>query len=254
MRQGPTLAHGAEPVGISTRNTGPRRGKDPSLGGGDMDGAWTAQDGVGELDRVKGLLARRGPQALHDDELISLLAGPGQARALLRYGLRALAQEPFDALLGRGDVAWLGAARVLAAFELARRAAHGRERRPKLATPQAIADHMAPKVAGLRREEMYVLCFSPRHVLLREVLVGSGTTDSCVVDPKEVMAPAIAARAASFVLVHNHPSGDPQPSDADVALTLQLRDAARLLCLRLVDHVIIGAAGKAASLAALGIL
>lgn len=220
-----------------------------------MDGAWAAKDeGGGELARVRGLLARRGPQALHDDELVALLAGPGLAGALLRDGLRALAQQPFDALLSREDVPWPGAARILAAFELARRAAHGRDRRPKLPTPQAIAEHMAPKLAGLRREEMYVLCFSSRLVLLREVLVGSGSTDTCVVDPKEVLAPAVSARAASLVLVHNHPSGDPQPSDADIALTFQLRDAARLLGLRLVDHVIVGAAGRSTSLAAQGLL
>ena len=67
-----------------------------------------------------------------------------------------------------------------------------------------------------------------------------GSVDQCHVDPREALAPAIACRATGIVLLHNHPSGDPEPSVQDVALTRQLKEGARLLCLRLLDHLVIG--------------
>jgi DNA repair protein RadC len=90
---------------------------------------------------------------------------------------------------------------------------------------------------------VHVLCLNSRNVLLRQVRVAEGSVDQCHVDPREALAPAIACRATGIVLVHNHPSGDPEPSVNDVALTRQLREAGRLLCIRLLDHLVIGDRG-----------
>jgi DNA repair protein RadC len=78
---------------------------------------------------------------------------------------------------------------------------------------------------------------------VREACVAKGSTSHCQVDPREVFAPAVAARASAVVLVHNHPSGDPEPSQLDVTLTLQLRDAGRALCIRVLDHLVLGDRG-----------
>ena len=94
-----------------------------------------------------------------------------------------------------------------------------------------------------------MLCLSSRNVLLRHVRVAEGSVDQCHVDPREALAPAIACRATGIVLVHNHPSGDPEPSVQDVALTRQLREGARLLCLRLLDHLVVGESGYVSMLA-----
>jgi DNA repair protein RadC len=108
-------------------------------------------------------------------------------------------------------------------------------------------------MALLPREHVRVLCFNARHVLLHDAWVGLGTVDSCAVDPREVYLPALRVRAHGVVLVHNHPSGDPEPSVGDVAATRQLLTAGKALGIRLLDHLVIGAEGFV-SLAARGLL
>jgi DNA repair protein RadC len=108
---------------------------------------------------------------------------------------------------------------------------------------------MRPRLANLRREELHVLCLSTSSHLLRHARVAEGSATECHVDPREVFAPAIACRAAAVVLVHNHPSGDPQPSASDLALTRQLAEAGRTLCIRLVDHVVLADGGGFVSIA-----
>lgn len=103
--------------------------------------------------------------------------------------------------------------------------------------------YLRPQLAVLRREVFHVLCFNSRNVLLRDARVAEGTMNLCPVDPREVFAAALAARATAIVIAHNHPSGDPQPSTQDIALTRQLADGARILGLRLLDHLVVGETG-----------
>jgi DNA repair protein RadC len=98
-----------------------------------------------------------------------------------------------------------------------------------------------------------VALLDARNGLLRDLIVSEGTLSSSLVHPREVFKPAILEPAASIVLVHNHPSGDPTPSREDVRLTRQLAECARLLDLRIHDHVVIGR-GRYVSLAERGIL
>jgi DNA repair protein RadC len=84
---------------------------------------------------------------------------------------------------------------------------------------------------------------------MRHARVAVGSVDQCHVDPREALAPAVACRASALVLLHNHPSGDPEPSVQDVALTRQLGEGARLLCIRLVDHLVLSSSGYVSMLA-----
>jgi DNA repair protein RadC len=211
---------------------------------------WTV---TGEVTRTRPMvedarrrLVRLGAAVLADDELVAVVAGvSGEALAqLLEHGLHALSQQPLEALLEHEALSPTGAARLLAAAELARRLAVPRESKaPRLGTPQAIWEWARPRLVGARREEFHVLCLNTRNQLLRHVRVAEGSVDQCHVDPREALAPAIACRASGLVLVHNHPSGDPEPSVQDVALTRQLREGARLLCIRLLDHVVVSGNG-----------
>lgn len=117
----------------------------------------------------------------------------------------------------------------------------------RLQTPEQIAKHMQPLYLGLEREEFHVLCLDSRHYLLRQARVSIGSVDQCYVDPREVFRPALTCRATGIVLLHNHPSGDPEPSAQDVALTRQLRDAGKTLCLRVLDHIVVGSQLRGAS-------
>ena len=113
------------------------------------------------------------------------------------------------------------------------------DRRPVLKTPEEIFKQLAPQLCGLRREVFHVLCLNSRNVMLANVRVAQGGVNACPVDPREVFHAAIRHKAAAVVLVHNHPSGDPSPSDSDLQLTHQLLQGARLLCLRVLDHLVL---------------
>lgn len=197
-------------------------------------------------DEVQRRLIRLGPTALSTAELLSLLLrsdGLVRATQLVDGGLKALLQESPEALIEHRNLEPHEAARVLAAGELARRLHLAPEERPRLQTPAAIYEWARRQLIGLRREEVHVLCLNSRNYLLRHVRISEGAVDQCQVDPREALAPALACRASALVLIHNHPSGDPEPSVLDVTLTRQLREAARLLCIRLLDHVVVSDRG-----------
>ncbi len=201
------------------------------------------------------------PHALDDAELLGLLFGGrsrtvrgiGEALLAAAGGLRALARmEPAELC----NVVGLGrerAAQVLAALELARRAHLAPDGRPRRRTAGEVYRYLAPRLALLRHEVFHVLSFNTRNVLLGDMRVAEGTTDACTVDPREVFRAALAARATALTFAHNHPSGDPEPSEADLALTRELQAGARIFHLRVLDHVVVGA-GRYVSLARAGLL
>jgi len=189
---------------------------------------------------------RLGAAALTDAELVALVAGvhdDGTAQDLVSGGLKALVMEAPENLADDPRLGVAPAARLLAAAELARRLSLREDARPRLGTPQAIYEYVKHHFLGLRREELHVLCFNSRNVLLRHRRVAQGSVDQCHVDPREALGPAIACRATAIVLVHGHPSGDPEPSVTDVMLTRQLRDGARLFCVKVLDHLVLGDQG-----------
>jgi DNA repair protein RadC len=222
-----------------------------------MDGDWlettvSTDPTVRSMEEAKRRLLRLGAGALSNTELVGVLLGNEhlkRATALLEDGLKALLTDPPEALIEHHQLSPTETARLLAAGELARRLHVAPELRPRLQTPQAIYEWAKKQLVGTRREEFHVLCMSSRNVLLRHVRVSEGSVDQCHVDPREALAPAVAARATGIVLVHNHPSGDPEPSVQDVALTRQLREGARLLCIRVLDHLVIADTGFVSMLA-----
>lgn len=213
-----------------------------------MDGDWldaVRPTGANLREEAIHRLLRLGAAALSQAELVAIITGidePRRVGELVHEGLKALLTESPETLLAHRHLEPPQAARVLATGELARRLHDSREERPRLQTPQAIYEWARARLVGARREEFHVLCLSSRNVLLRHVRVAEGSVDQCHVDPREALAPAIAVRATGLVLLHNHPSGDPEPSAHDVALTRQLREAARLVCIRLLDHLVLGEA------------
>lgn len=178
-------------------------------------------------------LLRLGAAALLDEELAQLL-GCGEAPASWRTATQT---SPVALVRKLGETK---AARLLAAVEVGRRSLEAGEKRPKLLNSEEVYLHLRPRLSGLGHEVFHVLCLNARNELLHDVRVATGTVSSCPVDPREVFSAAIASRAAAIVLAHNHPSGDPTPSQEDVQLTEQLRAAGELLCIKVLDHVVIG--------------
>jgi len=187
-----------------------------------------------------------------DVQLLQSLA-PGTSRRdwaaalLANGGLRGLVQAS-DARLSE-HLSSAAIATLRASFEVTKRFRVGVDERPRLETPHAIAEYLMPQLAHLAHERFVVLCMNSRNVMLKQVTVADGSVDQCHVDPRMVFAAALQVEATGIVLAHNHPSGSAEPSSQDVALTRQLREAGRTLCIRLLDHVVIGASTHVSMLA-----
>jgi DNA repair protein RadC len=215
-------------------------------------------------ERPRERLYHSGADALADAELLALQLGsgrPGQnavdvARDMLAaYGsLAGVASREVTELARVPGVGRAKAARLASAFELTRRLrARTPGARTVLGSPAEVHAAFAPLMEDLPREVFRVALLDAQNGLLRDVIVSEGTLSSSLVHPREVFRPALLEPAASIILLHNHPSGDPTPSREDVRLTRQLAECARLLDLRLNDHVVIGH-GRYVSLAQRGVL
>jgi len=195
-------------------------------------------------------LGTRGSSALSDAELLALVVGSGSAqRSALRIG-RALARRRPAELAGWPAARWMlvpgvgpaRAAALAAAFELGRRAAES----CAATTPIRGPDDVLAQVRDLpraRKEHFVVLLLNARHEVQGRETVSIGSLNASIVHPREVFLPAILHSAASVVLVHNHPSGDPEPSDEDLSITRRLKQVGELVGIDVLDHVIVAERG-----------
>lgn len=205
-----------------------------------------------ETERPRERLFNRGAHALTDAELIALLVRTGArgqdavalARGILTaYGsLRNLAQRLPRELAKRTGIGPAKAASILAALELGRRSAAEREA-PKAAFRSSadVAAHFLPKCRGLKREVFRIAILDTAHHLMKEQTVTVGTLNLALVHPRDVFKVAIVEDAAGIVLLHNHPSGDPAPSEEDVKLTRQMVRAGEAVGIPVLDHLVLGA-------------
>jgi DNA repair protein RadC len=156
-------------------------------------------------------------------------------------GLSGMRRCSVDDLHGIEGLGPAKAARVLAAVELGRRALfQAAATRKRITSPHDIAAHLLPQFGSAPVEQFGVVLLDTRHQIVRTTLLSVGTLDASVVHPREVFREATIRRAAAIVLFHNHPSGDPSPSDDDVALTHRLVEAGTVMGIDVLDHVILG--------------
>jgi DNA repair protein RadC len=207
---------------------------------------------VGERPQER--LERFGANALSDTELLAMLLRSGTrgqdvltlaarlvSEAGSLAGLIAWREADFCRLRGIGPVK---AMQLVAVMEVARRVigAQGGEA-PLLNRADLVAAHLEPIAAGLDVEKFWVLCLNRKNRLKKCVEVTSGTATAALAHPREVFRAAIRESASALVCSHNHPSGDPAPSTADIQMTRLLREAARTVEITLLDHVILGRPG-----------
>ena len=204
-------------------------------------------------ERPRERLAECGPEALTHAELIAILLRTGLKGAnavevgrqlLQKFGsLQALAQTSVDDLRSVKGIGRDKAVTLVAAFALARAMAKDLQREsPVLDNPEAIVRLLREQNLVKNVETFQVLLLNTRRRLIRASEIAHGTLDTLLVHPREVFKAAIAANAAAIVLAHNHPSGDPTPSEADIKVTRDLIRAGQLLKIEVLDHVIIGRA------------
>ncbi|MCR4859912.1 MAG: DNA repair protein RadC [Bacteroidales bacterium] len=207
-------------------------------------------------ERPREKLLGRGAGSLSDTELLAVLLRSGTpqqsaidlARELLRLcdsRLGQLFNLPLDKMLTLDGIGPGKAACIAAAFELGRRFLQEEASALKdpLVTARQVYDLMIPRFKGLRHEECWLLLLNGRHCLLGKVLASRGGGDSTVFDVRQIIRQALEKGAAALILTHNHPSGDPTPSRADIRQTDALRKAAGAVGLELLDHVVIADGG-----------
>ena len=201
-------------------------------------------------ERPRERMARLGACALSSRELLASIIGTGSrgssaldlAEGLLGGGLHTLAGRSLGELEHVRGVGRAKAARVLAALELgARLASEGADAPAALESPQAAARYLLPRYAARPVETFGLLALDARHRLRREAVISVGCLTASLVHPREVFQEAVVSRAAALVLFHNHPSGDPEPSAEDLALTRRLAAAGSLMGIEVLDHLVLGA-------------
>lgn len=202
-------------------------------------------------ERPRERLAAVGAEHLRDAELVAILLRTGlQGRSAIEVGGELLGKFGTFSRLATATVRELQsvkgvgsdkAATLKAAFELARRmAAELRRESPALDSPEAIAAMLREDFRSQAVESFRVVLLNTRRRLIDVASISQGTLDTILVHPREVFKPAISANAAAVVLTHNHPSGDPTPSEADIRVTRDLIRAGQLLKIEVLDHVILG--------------
>lgn len=148
-----------------------------------------------------------------------------------------------ETLLAAGLLA-VEAERVLAAVQLGLAAHLSQPPPPVIFTPQEAYEVVAPLLVAAERERFVVVVLGIKHQVRAVEMISEGAVDQCPVDLREVFRPAIRHRGSAVLVAHNHPSGDPHPSPQDLALTERLRKAGELLGIPLVDHLVVGSAGR----------
>jgi DNA repair protein RadC len=215
-------------------------------------------------DRPREKLLLRGPQALTEAELLALILRIGTpgwsaldlARNILLEagslgGLAACSAREIMRMHGVGPAK---AAELSAAFEIGRRVEAGLgKRRTVVKGPADVARIMVPTLRDRRQEVFHVLALDSSNAVTANIELSRGTLNASLVHPREVFKTAIDHRAAAIIVVHNHPSGNPEPSPEDLAVTRQLAEAGKLLGIPVHDHVIV-AASAWTSLAEQGLL
>jgi DNA repair protein RadC len=201
-------------------------------------------------ERPQERLRLKGPTALSDAELLAIILRSGTrgcdvlslSHQILRgigslRGLLRLTTEDLCTYRGIGGVKAL---QMQAMIEIARRILSTGEAAPLMDSPERVFQWLRPMVDGEAVEKFWVLSLNRKNRLLRCEAVTSGTATASLVHPREVFREAIRHSASALICAHNHPSGDPSPSQADIRATRQLREAARVIQLDLLDHVIVG--------------
>ena len=181
---------------------------------------------------------------VNDTNLVSRITGLSEDDAhevLDRVGgLRHLATADLEVLVAMPGVGPVTAERLLAAVELGRRLEAQDIDQKAFVSSTDVARYFMPRLRDLRKEIFMVLMLDARNCLIRGVTVSVGSLTASIVHPREVFKPAILSSAASVIFVHNHPSGDPTPSQDDLKVTAQLVDAGAMMDIKVLDHIIIG--------------
>jgi len=213
-----------------------------------MSKSFTLHD-LPQEERPRERLTQFGEQALAAQELLQLILGRGIAgesvvvtaqKLLSHFGsLQKLSEASIEELLSIKGIGLAKAAQIKAAFEIGRRVSTQTPayKSKELTDPEKVFKFMRSKVKDYHKEHFYMITLNARNLSISEVSIG--TIDASLVHPREVFSEAIKSNAASVIFVHNHPSGDPKPSEDDLVITKKLIKAGEILGIAVADHIVI---------------
>jgi DNA repair protein RadC len=235
----------------------PKNGRDSRTGG-------ASHGGTGHRARLRARLLKGGAEALADYEVLEYLlfaafrqgdTKPIAKRLMARFGtLSAVLNADPGSLAEVEGMGEASAAALKAVAIAARRMARNEvESQPVLGSWQALLDYLTVDMAHLTVERVRVLYLNTQNRLIQDHHVGDGSIDEAAIHPREVIRRGLDIGATALILVHNHPSGNPEPSRADVQITNRIAEAGRLLGITVHDHVIVGRQGHV-SLRAKGLI
>jgi DNA repair protein RadC len=201
-------------------------------------------------ERPRERLLQHGPQHLTEAELLGILLGKGTrkktaidlARELLNQfeSLQKLFSRSPSELTSIKGIGPAKAAVLSAAFELVRRTQSRKDTdKPIFKRSRDVANYCLPLMRDLRKEVFKVFLLNRANRMIKEVFISEGTLDASIVHPRDVFREALLEPAAGIILVHNHPSGNPNPSEEDLRVTQQLVEAGRFLGIKVYDHMIV---------------
>jgi DNA repair protein RadC len=204
---------------------------------------------LSEIEKIEGRASVKKAEDLTNEELLAVILsgerGASDAATTVLDTFDGHLIHTFCAsleeLMQIPGVGCKEAYKIKATFELTKRiAAYCEVKNPKIDCKDAVVKLLAPHMMFLPREEFRVILLDSKQKLIRVQTVSLGSLDKALVEPRDVFRPAITAGAASLVIVHNHPSGDPKPSEDDVLLTRELCMCGKILGITVLDHIIIG--------------
>ena len=201
-----------------------------------------------EFERPREKLIKKGPKALKKEELLAILLRTGLkgknavevAKDILeKYGDKKLLDVSYEELRNMRGVGLTKAVQILAAIELGSRLFKEKsEKEVYINSPQDVVKE-TEHIKENKKENFVVLYLDARNKLIYKETVSNGSLNANLVHPREVFEPAIRHLAASIILVHNHPSGDPEPSEDDLVITKRLVESGKILGIEVVDHIIV---------------
>jgi DNA repair protein RadC len=206
-----------------------------------------------EDDSPTTLLDHSGAESLTNAQLLAILISSNRRTnpRALTLGAKIMDRFGHPARLDRaslGEISSTGvspstAIRLKAAMELGRRCLLPPPGRPRLTNSREVAEYFLPRLGNKEVEQFWCALLDTRNTLIRCITVATGTVNACFIHPREIFRPAITESATALILIHNHPSGELDPSEEDVSLTRRVSEAGSVVGIRVLDHVIIAPGG-----------
>lgn len=202
-----------------------------------------------EQNRPRERFLKHGPDALSDSELFAIILRTGSPsenvidmsnRLIKEYGLNNLFDCSLNELQKIKGIGPSKAMQLLAMAELGKRYSQSKNPIKKISRSKDVFDLFHERLKTKTQEEFYVLMLNNKNNVIKEHLIYKGTLDAAIIEPREVFKEALKNSAAKIILIHNHPSGDPKPSDEDVEVTRKINSLGKELNINLLDHIIIG--------------